>query len=79
MELTADKVLDATGLFCPEPVMLLHKAVREMEAGAVLQVLATDPSTQRDIPKFCTFLEHSLLAADEQAGQYRYWIRKNAK
>lgn len=78
MELVADKVLDATGLFCPEPVMLLHKAVREMEPGAVLQVLATDPSTQRDIPKFCAFLEHSLLGSDEQGGQYRYWIRKKA-
>lgn len=79
MELVADKVLDATGLFCPEPVMLLHKAVREMEPGAVLQVLATDPSTQRDIPKFCAFLEHSLLATDEQDEQYRYWIRKKLK
>ncbi|NLC08713.1 MAG: sulfurtransferase TusA [Gammaproteobacteria bacterium] len=79
VELVADKVLDATGLFCPEPVMLLHKAVREMEPGAVLQVLATDPSTQRDIPKFCAFLEHSLLASDEQDEQYRYWIRKKLK
>lgn len=79
MELVADKVLDATGLFCPEPIMLLHKAVREMEPGAVLQVLATDPSTQRDIPKFCAFLEHSLLASDEQDEQYRYWIRKKLK
>ncbi|MCK9238415.1 MAG: sulfurtransferase TusA [Thiopseudomonas sp.] len=59
--------------------MLLHKAVREMEPGAVLQVLATDPSTQRDIPKFCAFLEHSLLASDEQDEQYRYWIRKKLK
>lgn len=79
MDLVADKVLDATGLFCPEPIMLLHKAVRELEPGAVLQVLATDPSTQRDIPKFCTFLEHSLLASDELGGQYRYWIRKKLK
>lgn len=78
MDLVADKVLDATGLFCPEPVMLLHKAVREMEPGSLLQVLATDPSTQRDIPKFCAFLEHSLVASDEYSGQYRYWIRKKA-
>lgn len=76
MNLTADEVLDARGLFCPEPVMLLHKAMRQMQAGQVLQVLATDPSTQRDIPKFCTFLEHSLLQADESEGQYQYWIRK---
>lgn len=76
MNLTADEVLDALGLFCPEPVMMLHQAVRQLQAGQVLQVLASDPSTQRDIPKFCTFLGHSLLQADEQEGQFNYWIRK---
>lgn len=76
MNLMADEILDARGLFCPEPVMMLHQAVRRLQAGQVLQVLATDPSTQRDIPKFCSFLGHSLLQADEQQGQYHYWIRK---
>lgn len=76
MNLTADQTLDARGLLCPEPVMMLHKAVRQLQAGQVLQVLATDPSTQRDIPKFCTFLEHSLLQSAEQDGEYCYWIRK---
>ncbi len=76
MDLMADEILDARGLFCPEPVMMLHQAVRQLQAGQVLQVLASDPSTQRDIPKFCTFLGHSLLQADELEGQYSYWIRK---
>ncbi|MBS7326803.1 MAG: sulfurtransferase TusA [Thiopseudomonas sp.] len=76
MNLTADDILDARGLLCPEPVMLLHRAVRQLQAGQVLQVLATDPSTQRDIPKFCTFLQHSLLQASEQEGEFYYWIRK---
>jgi tRNA 2-thiouridine synthesizing protein A len=70
--------LDATGLFCPEPVMLLHNKVREMAAGEVLKVQATDPSTERDIPKFCTFLEHPLLAQKEKEGVYIYWIKKKA-
>ncbi|MFB1010456.1 MAG: sulfurtransferase TusA [Thiopseudomonas sp.] len=76
MNLTADEILDARGLLCPEPVMMLHKAVRQLQAGQVLQVLATDPSTQRDIPKFCTFLQHSLLQSNEQGGEFCYWIRK---
>lgn len=76
MELMADEILDARGLFCPEPVMMLHQAVRRLQAGQVLQVLATDPSTQRDVPKFCSFLGHSLLQTEEQQGQYHYWIRK---
>lgn len=71
-----DAELDATGLFCPEPVMMLHTKVRELAAGDVLKITATDPSTQRDIPKFCTFLEHQLLDSSEQDGRYIYWIRK---
>lgn len=71
-----DAELDATGLFCPEPVMMLHTKVRELAAGDVLKITATDPSTQRDIPKFCTFLEHQLLDSSEQDGVYIYWIRK---
>lgn len=76
MLIQADAELDASGLFCPEPVMLLHSKVRELAAGDVLKVIATDPSTQRDIPKFCMFLEHQLLESSEQDGTYMYWIRK---
>jgi tRNA 2-thiouridine synthesizing protein A len=71
-----DHVLDATGLYCPEPVMLLHNRVRDMAVGELLEVLATDPSTQRDIPKFCLFLGHELLAEEADDGNYRYLIRK---
>jgi tRNA 2-thiouridine synthesizing protein A len=71
-----DHVLDATGLFCPEPVMLLHNKIRDMAAGETLRVLATDPSTTRDIPRFCEFLGHELLAEEEFEGNYRYLVRK---
>lgn len=76
MLIQVDAELDASGLFCPEPVMMLHSKVRELAAGDVLKVIATDPSTQRDIPKFCMFLEHQLLESSEQDGTYMYWIRK---
>jgi tRNA 2-thiouridine synthesizing protein A len=71
-------LLDARGLFCPEPVMLLHKKIRELAVGEELLVLATDPSTTRDIPKFCLFLGHELLSSDTQEQLYRYRIRKQA-
>jgi tRNA 2-thiouridine synthesizing protein A len=71
-----DHILDATGLFCPEPVMLLHNQVRDMSEGETVLVLATDPSTRRDIPKFCAFLGHELLEQSECDGTYRYLLRK---
>ncbi len=74
--MTPDHILDATGLYCPEPVMLLHNRIRDIAAGETLQVLATDPSTERDIPRFCLFLGHELLDQDQFEGQYRYLLRK---
>jgi tRNA 2-thiouridine synthesizing protein A len=68
--------LDASGLFCPEPVMLLHKKFREIAAGTQVLVIATDPSTTRDIPKFCAFLGHELLNTEHDDKTYRYHIRK---
>ena len=76
MSLQPDAILDASGLNCPEPVMMLHNKVRDLQAGGLLQVIATDPSTRRDIPKFCVFLGHELVEQREDAGQFLYWIRK---
>jgi len=56
--------------------MLLHNKIRDIAVGDTLQVLATDPSTERDIPKFCLFLGHELLEQDTFEGQYRYVVRK---
>ena len=76
MNETIDKSLDASGLLCPEPVMLLHKIMRETVTGNIVEVIATDPSTVRDIPKFCLFLGHELLEKRETETQYIFYIRK---
>ncbi|MCB5160328.1 sulfurtransferase TusA [Marinomonas algarum] len=77
MEYTA--LLDATGLLCPEPVMMLHAEMRKLSAQEVLKVIATDPSTTRDIPKFCQFLGHRLLDQAQDGETYFYWIEKKQK
>ena len=73
---TVQVELDATGLYCPEPVMLLHNRIRDMQTGELLRVTATDPSTTRDIPKFCLYLGHELVAQSEDSGRFLYLIKK---
>lgn len=68
--------LDARGLFCPEPVMLLHTRIMDVGEGEILRVVATDPSTTRDIPRFCQFLNHELVASEESGNEFVYLIRR---
>lgn len=71
-----DELLDTSGLYCPEPIMLMHNKVRDMASGQVLKVVATDPATTRDVPKFCQFLGHELLEQDVSTeSSYLYFIR----
>ena len=69
--------LDTLGLYCPEPIMMLHSKVAEMETGDHIHVIASDPATQRDIPKFCQFLGHTLLLAEEVEQVFSYLIQKS--
>lgn len=72
----ADHQLDALGLRCPEPVMMVRKTVRTMQDGETLLIIADDPATTRDIPGFCRFMEHRLLAQQTETLPYRYLIQK---
>ncbi len=59
--------------------MMLHNAVRDLGDGELVLVLATDPSTERDIPKFCNFLGHELCQQQRVGDEYHYLIRKSAQ
>lgn len=73
---TIHHTLDTQGLICPEPVMLLHKTMRGALAGEIVEVLATDPATTRDIPNFCRHLGHTLISQEMLETGYRYLIAK---
>ncbi len=72
----ADKILEAEGLRCPEPVMMVRKTIRNMEEGQTLLIRADDPSTTRDIPSFCRFMDHQLIDAQTDQMPYLFLIRK---
>ena len=56
--------------------MMVRLKIREMQIGETLVVTADDHSTTRDIPSFCRFMEHELLAGDMEKSPYRYVIKK---
>lgn len=72
----ADQTLDALGLRCPEPVMMIRLQIRKMQVGETLLIIADDPATTRDIPAFCRFMEHELLISDTSELPYKYMVKK---
>lgn len=68
--------IDTVGLRCPEPVMMVRKTIRSLIAGETLLVTADDPSTTRDIPSFCRFMEHELILQQIDNKPYQYVIKK---
>ena len=56
-----DHTLDAKGLNCPLPILKARKALKEVPAGGVLEILATDPGAVADFQAFCRQTGNELM------------------
>ncbi len=56
--------------------MLIRGIVRKMLDGETLAITADDPSTARDIPSFCRFMDHTLVKVQTDTMPYQYLLRK---
>ncbi|TNE41056.1 MAG: sulfurtransferase TusA family protein [Alphaproteobacteria bacterium] len=68
--------LDVRGYSCPMPVLRAQKRLREMPSGAELVVLADDPIARIDFPHFCNQTGTELLHVTEEAGHFRFHLKK---
>ncbi|MBY8933194.1 Sulfur carrier protein TusA [Pseudomonas fluorescens] len=71
-----DVELDASGLNCPLPLLKAKMELNKLQSGAVLKVIATDAGSQRDFRTFARLAGHTLLREEDEAGVYRYWLKK---
>ncbi|PIT59106.1 sulfurtransferase TusA family protein [Snodgrassella alvi] len=72
----SDVILDVTGLNCPMPILRAKKALAAMDAGQVLQVLATDKSAPDDFAAFCRQTGHELLhLQNKDDGIMIMWVK----
>ena len=71
-----DRSLDVTGTLCPVPVVEARRALAEMAAGQVLEVLADDPLAELDLKVMCQHTGHALLEGHaDPDGRVRALIR----
>ena len=72
----SQKKLDATGLFCPEPVFRTKIEIERMQPGEVLTVLADDPAAEEDISRWVTRNGHELLSLKKNDPVIEFSIKK---
>jgi len=73
----ASRELDACGLRCPLPLLKAKQALRDLAAGQVLRVLATDAGSVRDFKAYAQLSGQELLASVERDAVYCYLLKKS--
>jgi TusA-related sulfurtransferase len=71
-----DLTLDTSGRLCPYPIVETARAVKRLEAGAVLLVIATDPGIASDMPMWCRATRHEHIATFREGGSWKSYLRK---
>lgn len=61
--------LDVRRLLCPLPVIRTQKAMKQLVAGEVLIVTATDPGVLQDIPAWCRINGHRVLGVRREEAE----------
>lgn len=76
---TTPHQLDAKNLLCPMPVIKTQNKIKSLNSGDILEVLATDPGVQEDIPAWCRINGHRLISITEHHQTYTLKIQVGPK
>lgn len=71
------KILDATGLKCPLPVLKLRKALDALSQGEQIILRADDPVAPLDVEHFCKTAGHELLHVNQKEDFVEFIVLKN--
>jgi TusA-related sulfurtransferase len=75
-EFREDRVLDASGLACPMPVVKAGKEMKSLAPGQILKIIATDRGSKTDIPAWAEDTGNELLASGEEGSALVFYVRK---
>ena len=70
------ELIDARGLSCPMPIVKTAQAVKAIPSGAVVELLATDPGSIKDVAAWCRATGNDLVEQTSDGTVYRFVIRR---
>lgn len=75
-EIKSDLVVDARSTSCPGPILAAKKNIGQVPVGGVMEVLATDSGTKKDLPAWAKKMGHAYLGDFEDSGYLRLFLKK---
>ena len=69
--------VDCRGDSCPRPQLMTKKAVNEIAAGAVVEVLVDNPSSVEALPPLCNELNATHHQTIKDPACWRVYIKKD--
>ncbi len=76
----ADVTLDTLGYFCPMPIILTSKKIKELTPGQVLAIVSDDEGIKKDMPAWCETTGHHLVGMEEEILRnkqaYKVFVKK---
>lgn len=79
MNIIITTTLDLKGLSCPLPIVKTAKAMKELNSGDIVEVLATDPGSVPDFKAWSKATGNELIEQNESGGVYRFVIRRGER
>jgi tRNA 2-thiouridine synthesizing protein A len=70
------QMVDARGLSCPMPIVKIAQAVKPLPSGAVVELLATDGGSIKDVAAWCRTTGNELIEQTSDGAVYRFVIRR---
>lgn len=72
----ATQVLDCIGLQCPLPVIKTAQAIKNVPAGELLELLATDPGVEPDMTAWTRRTGNELVSLSKDGDVFHVLIRR---
>ena len=73
-----DQVLDCTGMLCPVPIVKTSKAMKELQSGQILKMIATDAGSPPDIAAWSRQTGNELLCSTTtEDGKFVFFLKKS--
>lgn len=73
---TPDHILDAKGLFCPQPVLMTKKNIEKVPIDGILEIQSTDEGSLKDIPRWAKRVGHEYLGHVKEEKFLRFYVKR---